>query len=450
MKSVLRRCAWKLMEGAALGCMLAGAARLAIAAPVTGIVTDRTTGKVSAGDRVALIGFDGNPQAGAQGGMRVMAETTSDSTGRYRLEIPDTEMHLVRVSHQKAAYFQSLQAGTATVNVDVYDVAPEVDGITTEADVLSVQTTSGGELQVTEDYFVRNSSQPARTQLSDHAYEFYLPEGVKLAGTAAQGPGGLPVSSSPVPLAGKGHYAFVFPLRPGQTRFQVSYTLPYSGKALGWTQREAMTTENLVVLLPKSMRFAPEGTDWQPVPANPEAQTFVRKGVAPAVPVAFQLTGEGQLPRDTEATGPNGGGGNTPGADSGGGTSVATRDSMATDTRPGGGLGPPVDTPDPLDRYKPWLLGGLGVLLLAGAGWLLRGRPASDAIAALDEEREPATDGPRALRPALERALLALEREHALGIVGAEEYAESRGALQRALHRALAREAASLETAEKR
>ncbi len=396
-----------------------------LAASITGVVTDRTTGKVSSGDTIALISL--------QGGMQVAAQTTSDRGGRYTLEATENGVHLIRVSHQRATYFQPVPQGARTVDVDVYDVATQVDGIATEADVLSMQTGPDGALRVMEDFFVRNSSEPARTQLSDHAYEFYLPEGARLEGTAAMGPGGMPVESSPVPLPGKGHYAFVFPVRPGQTRFQVSYAVPYSGKKLGWTQRESLTTENLVVLLPKTMRFQPEGTEWQPVPANPDAQTFVRKGVAAEAPISFGIAGEGELPREAQA----GSGSNTPGdvPNGGGNTPGATSGSMAADTRPGGGLGPPVDTPDPLNRYKGWLLGGLGVLLLGGAVWLVRGAPARSAAE---------QDEPRALRPALERALLALEREHALGAVDEGEYGETRAGLQKALHRAFAREAAGV------
>ncbi len=383
---------------------------------ITGLVTDRTTGKISPGDTVALISLNGS--------MQVAAQTKTGADGRYTLDTPDAGVHLIRVDHQKAAYFQPAPQGAHTVDVDVYDVAPSVEGIVTEADVLSMQSGPGGTLHVSEDFFVRNSSQPARTQLSDHAYEFYLPEGVKLEGTAAMGPGGMPVSSSPVPLPGKGHYAFVFPVRPGQTRFQVQYTLPYDGKAMSWAQREALPTENLVLLLPKAMHFAPADTEWQPAPVNPDAQTFVRKTIPPGTPVNFTINGEGELPREAQG-GDAANGSNTPS-----GTNAAN-------ARPGGGLGPPEDKPDPLTRYKGWLLGGLGALLLGGAWWLMRaqGEPA----------RGPAGEQPdaaRALRPALEQALLALEREHALGSVAEKEYSETRKALQGALHRALAREAA--------
>ncbi len=414
------------------------------ASTVAGTVTDRTTGKPAGGDTVALIGFGQ--------GMQVAGQTRTDAGGHYTLATTDDGTHLIRVTHQKATYFQPVPPGARTVNIDVYDVAAKVDAVSTEADVLSLQTGPGaggtpGELRVNEDFFVRNSSDPGRTQLSDHAFEFFLPPGAKLQGAAAMGPGGMPVQSNPATLPGAGHYAFVFPVRPGETRFQVSYTVPYNGKALPWTQREALPTENLVVLLPKSMRFTPGGTEWQPVPANPDALTYVRKGVAAQMPVAFTVSGEGELPREAQPGSSAGTGGNTPGdVPNGGGNtpgtgSVATQGSMATDTRPGGGLGPPVDTPDPLHRYKGWLLGGLGLLLLGGAGWLMRTAPGTAGSIADGVGEGP--ESSRALRPALERALLALEREHALGTVLEPEYGETRAGLQKALHRALAREAAA-------
>ncbi len=43
--------------------------------------------------------------------------------------------------------------------------------------------------------------------------------------------------------------------------------------------------------------------------------------------------------------------------------------------QPGGGIGEPINTPDPLSKYKWWILGGLGLLLAAAAAFLLR-RPA--------------------------------------------------------------------------
>jgi 5-hydroxyisourate hydrolase-like protein (transthyretin family) len=454
-----------LFRSAALAALLLSAALPALAAgPLTGTVTDRTTGKPAAGDTVSLIAFGK--------GMQVAAHTTTDAQGRFTLQIPDDSMHLVRVDHEKATYFEPAPPGTRTVKIDVYDVAAKVKGVATEADVLSMQTQPSGDIHVTDDFFVRNDSKPAMTQFSNHAYEFFLPSGAKLEGTAAMGPGGMPVESTPVPLAGNGHYAFIFPVRPGESRFQISYTVPYNGKSLTWTQREAVATENLVLMLPKSMQFSSTATDWQTVQEpNVDAQVFVRKNVAPLNPVAFTIAGLGALPRDAQAAGT---------ADSSSsGTPAGASEATG---RPGGGLGPPIDTPDPLHRYKGWLLAAMGILLLLGAWWMMRSKPDSRPDSQKREsDRKEEDHLPEALRPtvplpassiaaegpgasplsprsanprqsfrqALEDSLLALERDYALGRMGEAEVTENRSTLQRMLHRILAREAqpeASLET----
>ena len=46
--------------------------------------------------------------------------------------------------------------------------------------------------------------------------------------------------------------------------------------------------------------------------------------------------------------------------------------SAAQGNQPGGGIGNPIGTPDPLSKYKWWILGGLGLLLAAAAAFLLR------------------------------------------------------------------------------
>ncbi len=439
----------------------------ALAASITGTVTDRTTGKPAANDAVVLIAFGQ--------GMQEAARTTTDAQGRYTLDVPeDTSgnpnagMHLVRVTHQKAAYFQPAPPGTKSLDVDVYDVAATVKGVSTEADVLRFETDQQG-LHVIENYFVKNDSKPAMTQLSNKAFEIYLPEGAQIEGTAAMGPGGMPVASSPIPLPDqKGHYAFIFPVRPGETRFQVSYHLPYSG-SVKWTQKVALPTENLAVMLPKQMTFTPAGPEFQPVPDNVAAQTFVLKGVSPARPVDFTIAGTGSMPREAQnATGEGGpnsvgvaqGQGAGPGASPAPNSPEAGSAAAAADTRPGGGLGPPIDTPDPLNKYKAWILGALAVALVAGAAFLLRAKPkAVEAGPAASAGAPPAGPVPPAaagtalpIRPrsthapllaALKDALFTLETERLGGTLPEGEYAQVKPALEVVLRWALTRDGES-------
>jgi hypothetical protein len=343
-------------------------------------------------------------------------------------------------------------------------VSEKVKGITTEADVLSMQTDPGG-LHVVENYFVRNDSKPAMTQLSKRAYEIYLPAGAKIDASAAMGPAGMPVASSPIPTGEPGQYAFVFPIRPGETRFQVSYHLPYSG-SLALSERVALPTENFVVMLPKSMQFTPRGGEFQPVPDSVTSQTFVRKGVSVEQPVEFTIAGTGSMPREAQGAGPEGQAGQAAAASGQGGATAAQPDAGA-DNRPGGGLGPPIDTPDPLHKYKWWILSGLALVLVVAAAWLLRKPQAGKQLgataakpAALQSALQPtartevrsAQASPRAapapsspaslgLLGALKEALFALETERLSGLTSEEDYQKLKASLEVVLRQALERDA---------
>jgi hypothetical protein len=409
---------------------LLGVSMVAQAATVTGTVTNKTNNKPAAGDDVVLIAF--------QQGMQEAGRTKTDARGHFSIDVPDNNPHLIRVDHQKAAYFQPVQPGATHVDVDVYDVGAKVAGVSTEADVMRLEAGPQG-LQVTQNYFVKNDSNPPRTQFSTQAYEIYLPPDAKIAGSAAMGPGGMPVSSSPMPLADKGHYAFVFPVRPGETRFQLSYTLPYNG-SYKFTPRVALPTENVAVMLPKSMSFA-GGAPFQQADVEPNTQTYLAKNVQPSQALAFTVSGTGMMPRDAGQN--DSGQAGAAGAGDNGGQAA----SAESDTRPGGGLGNPIDTPDPLQKYKAWILSGLALVLVIAAAFFLRGRPTEVAVAAgpvssplVPTPITAAQAGHSApLLAALKDELFALETERLEGKLTEPEYAEQKAALEQVLRRALSR-----------
>ena len=77
-------------------------------------------------------------------GMRESTTTTTDATGHFTLDLPDQGPHLIRVDHQKAGYFRIAPPGTQSVEIDVYDVAEKVAGVSTQADVMRFETDRQG------------------------------------------------------------------------------------------------------------------------------------------------------------------------------------------------------------------------------------------------------------------------------------------------------------------
>jgi hypothetical protein len=410
---------------------------------ITGVVTNKTTNKLSAGDDVVLIRL-------AQG-MQEAARTKTDAKGRFTLDVPanDTGMHLVRVTHDKANYFRPAPPGTQSVEVEVFNAAAKVKGVSSEADVMRIQTDeSGKSLHVVENFFVKNESSPPLTQFSDRPFEFYLPDGAVVEGSAALAPGGMPVQASPVPLGEPNHYAFIFPIRPGETRFQITYKLPYSG-SLKFAPRVMMPTDTVAIMMPKSMTFkAGPSASYAPVTEETTAQTYVARSVQPSEPLDFTVSGTGQMPRDTgaSATAGEGSAATSDAAAPAGAAGAAA--GAASDTRPGGGLGTPLDpegTNDPWAKYKWWILGGLGLAMAVGAGIMLKNGPAQAAAAGVGSVgmgpivAAPVVTGPDSLLAAMKEELFTLETDRLQGRLSESEYVEQKAALEVVLRRALAR-----------
>jgi hypothetical protein len=411
---------------------------IAEAATVTGTVTNKTTGKPSQGDTVVLVDV--------QAGMAEAARGTTDAHGHYSLQSATAGTALVRVDHQGGSYFIAAPQAGGSGDVTVYDVAVKVDGVAIDADMLLAEA-AGGMIRVQERYLVRNTSLPPRSQFSANTFEFVLPANAVLDAAAVTRPGGLATNTRPVPLSQSGHFTFNVPIQPDQgekeTMFEVQYHMTYGGK-FTFTPHLQMAADNLVVYLPKGMTFGgAKGADFQPAQEDPRVQTFVAKRITPGQNIAFTLSGEGQMPRDAQANSMNPEAGGSAGM--GGG-------------QPGGGLGAPIDTPDPLSSYKWWIVGGLALLFFVVAAILLRRQQGSPIPKPKEKEGPhfpvavpaavPTVEarGVYGAAPTFDRSsalgfikdeMFALEQERIAGELSEVEYKEVRDALEVLLKRVL-------------
>ncbi|MGI4831060.1 MAG: hypothetical protein ACRYFU_23150 [Janthinobacterium lividum] len=413
--------------------------------PITGTVTNRTTGKPSAGDQVVLIQL--------QAGMQESTRTTTDARGHFSLSVPDEGIHLVRVTHQKAAYFQPVQPDQHAIAVTVFDAAPEIEGVRNNVEELHVEATAT-ELHVVEVLQVLNESSPQRTQFGPKGYEFYLPPGALVGRTGAITQGGMPVQTPAVPMSDPGHFSFLFPIRPGETQFGIAYTLPYTGK-FTFTPKLTSTVKTFAVLLPTSMTLTPGAhTSLARQQAKPGSQTFLAADVAPGTAPEFTVAGTGTLPQPAggDSTGAGAGAGPNASTANPGSNSDANAPAVSNSELAGGrGLNNPLDETgdrDPWAKYKWWILAGLALLLAGAAGVLLR-KPSGT------QEAGPGTlggsvplphapvaapvHGHNALLTALKEELFALETERLQRRISEPEYKEARSAFELILARTLHR-----------
>jgi hypothetical protein len=201
-----------------------------------------------------------------------------------------------------------------------------------------------------------------------------------------------------------------------------------------------MPTDTIAIMMPKSMTFSGGGASspYSAVTEDTTAQTYVARSVSPSEPIDFTVGGTGQLPRDTAAAASN---------DSSS-SSQSSESTASADTRPGGGLGNPLDPngkDDPWAKYKWWILGALGLAMAVGAGIMLKNGPQVPATSTASVQ---VVVGSNAMLAAMKEELFALETERLQGRLSEAEYAEQKSALEIVLRRALARSGQSEEASD--
>jgi hypothetical protein len=327
----------------------------ASAADLKGTIFNRTTRKPGIGDEVVLLSF-------SKEGMNETARALADSRGHFSLPLADQQAtHVVRVIHQGVTYHKVIAPGGKPLVIEVYDAATQLEGVTAVMDVQRFEAT-GDTLEVKQLVTMRNESKPPRTLLSDRPFEIHLPADAQVESGLIQIGSGQPLKQKPIRDEQKGHYYFSSPIRPGDTRFAIVYRLPYKGAAL-IEPRIRNAQERFVVMLPQSMKFEPAAVGvFRPMPGTSPDNVQGTAPVSVDQAISFRISGTGTL-EELE-----------------GHRRQAQLNQGEKKPTPGGGLGPPIEAPDPLHDQRWLILSGLSLILAYGFVRVLRRPVLAEAI----------------------------------------------------------------------
>ena len=361
--------------------------------------------------------------------MDEVARTKTDSQGHFTVSAPDGQ-NLLRVDHQGVNYFKPAPQRSGSVEVTVYDSARAVDGITADGRVFRFQTISSDQLEVSELFVMSNQSSPPRTKMATPSFEFDLPAGAQIEEGMAQSSGGMPTTSIPIPLGKKNHYGFVFPIRPGQSRFRVTYKVPYAGTREFRVTPDGPLAE-LGIMLPQSMQF--ESKDPSFGRANDESgmTVFVAKSVAAGKELSFSISGQGTMPPEDQLA-----------------RSTAQQQESASPGTPAA----PARPADPL-RGSLWYIIAIFVVVVAGLGyWLFRlqggrayatsdgtqsstHRQASSRAQQASAVASQSGSGDSTVLDAIKEELFELETDLLQGKISQQDYASAKAGLEALMRR---------------
>lgn len=194
---------------------------LPLLAAIDGTVVNKTTGQPQPGVTVSLTKL-------GQNGMEPAGSAKSGPDGKFSIDAPAGSVHLLQAMYQGVAYNMQLQpnAPTTGLQVQVFDTLPKLSAIDMSQHMILVES-DGKELVVNETVIFQNDSQTTWYDPKAGTLHFTAPpEAGKDVKARVIAPGGMPVERDPKPMGGKGEYGIDFPVKPGETRFDISYKLP--------------------------------------------------------------------------------------------------------------------------------------------------------------------------------------------------------------------------------
>jgi hypothetical protein len=311
-------------------------------AAIDGTVVNKTTGKPLPGVSITLV------KPGQQG-MRTLGTTTSDATGHFQFanDEPGGGPQLLQVNYAGVNYNKLLTPNipTSGVEVNVYEATKSPD-VARVAQRMLVFEANSSRIGVTETVVLENASSTTFSNTDTGGIRFYLPPASNgQVNVSAQGPQGMPLPRAAEKTSKENVFKVDFPVKPGETQFQISYVLPvgapftFRGELVNI---KGMISGPLRLVAPPGVKLS--GSDIQPLGVEPNTQATIYNVVRNGA-FSVDIAGTGSL---------NGPSGNN-----------ASGGSTSEDESPPVSEGPPK-----IYQHLGWLLGfalailGIGVIVL--------------------------------------------------------------------------------------
>jgi hypothetical protein len=256
---------------------------------VAGILNNATSGTAQSGDLILL-----------KAGSRELGRAISGDLGGFRIQAkqlagisPDSLK--LQVVHEGVSYQQPIKPGIAA-NVTVYDASAHVDGLSEYLSIFQFEARVADRLEITELHAIQNNSWPPRTRVDAGNFDLPLPAGAhNLLVTIAEPDGQGARLSIPDSSNQHGPYRLGVPLKPGMTKYVLTYQLPYSGE-LPFRRIAQYSTKKIFVVLSSAMSFtAPSTLHFHPIPDSTGAQVREIDSLAKHDVLAFRVAGTGVL-----------------------------------------------------------------------------------------------------------------------------------------------------------
>lgn len=245
-------------------------------ATISGTVMNGTTGKPEAGIPIILMTM-------GAGGPQATGTARADAQGKFSLDaqVSTQGPTLVRATLDGVTYTKLLTPGSPGTGVilDVYNASKEPGQAKVSKHLIFLDPTDQG-LVVNEAFLFANDGKTSWNDPANGTLRFFLPGGAngKVQINATE-PGGMPLQQAAVKTDKPDIYKVNFPVRPGETRFDLNYTTPYTA-GTPYAGQIAEREENTYLIVPKGVTLTGDNLNDMGQEPRTEAHIFGVKQMA--------------------------------------------------------------------------------------------------------------------------------------------------------------------------
>jgi hypothetical protein len=255
-------------------------------AAITGTVINKTTGKPQAGATVAL------NKLGAQLGIEMIDQAKSGPDGSFTInqEIAGGQPtpYLIRTAYDGVTYNHMLPPGSATtgLTIEVFNSSKQPGQAKVSKHMVLFQP-GGGQMTINETFLYENPGQTAWNDPGTGTLHFFLPSAAEGKVQAeVTGPGSMPIGAPVAKTAKTDVFEIDYPVKPGETRFDLTYQVPYTEGA-AYDGKIITKDENTYLIVPNGVTMAGAGLNDLGLEPKTQAHLFGFTGEA----YKIQLTG---------------------------------------------------------------------------------------------------------------------------------------------------------------
>jgi hypothetical protein len=214
-------------------------------AEISGVVTNDTTGKPQAGVVINLV----HP---GENGMQTLATVTTGADGSFKIDQPlPPPPALLQATYQAVQYNLVVPPGRPStgIGLSVYNATDQkAQASLLQQHLLVLEPTEQG-IRANETFLIQNNGKTTFLDPVKGSVEFSIPKDAQGAKVTIEAPGGMPITRAPEKTSDADVFKVSYPVKPGETVYEIGYTLPpsktFTGKVLGKIPMLLVTPESV-------------------------------------------------------------------------------------------------------------------------------------------------------------------------------------------------------------